>query len=117
MPKQRYPEVTSFTLRLHKKLHGRLEREAQRHHFTLNNEIRIRLEDSLNRDASRVLEDIASDMQINWLRFSNRFLMLSLEDDLAAALAKTTDPEVAKLARVWLHTRATYRRLTEGGVS
>ena len=111
------PEGVSFTLRMRKSLHRRLEREAQRHRFTLNNEIRIRLEDSLNRDASRILEDIANDLQINWARFSSRFLLLSLEDDLAAALAKTTDPEVAKLARVWLHTRATYRRLTEGGVS
>jgi hypothetical protein len=111
------PDVTSFTLRMRKSLHRRLEREAQRHRFTLNNEIRIRLEDSLTRDDRRVLEDIANDMQINWARFSGRFLLLSLEDDLAAALAKTKDPEVAKLARVWLHTRAVDRRLTEGGVS
>jgi hypothetical protein len=110
-------EVASFTLRIRESLRRRLEREAQRHHFTLNNEIRIRLEDSLNRDAVRVLDDVANDMQLNWSRYSNRYMLLSLEDELAAALAKTKDPEVAKLARVWLRHREQDRRLTTGSVS
>jgi hypothetical protein len=66
----------------------------------------------------RVLDDIANDMQVNWARYSNRYMLLSLEDDLAAALAKSTDPEVSKFARLWQHHRAIDRRLSaEGGVS
>jgi hypothetical protein len=116
MPRQTH-EVASFTLRIRESLRSRLLREAERHHFTLNNEIRIRLEDSLNRDAVRVFDNIADDMQINWARFSNRLLLLSLEDQLADALAKTTDPEVASLAKLWLQHREQERRLTKGGVS
>jgi hypothetical protein len=116
MPRQTH-EVASFTLRIRESLRRRLEREAQRHHFTLNNEIRIRLEDSLNRDAVRVLDDVANDMQINWARYSNRYMLLSLEDQLATALSRTKDPEVANLAKVWLIHREQDRRLGEGSVS
>ncbi len=102
-------------LRLREPLHRRLMREAERHRFTLNNEIRLRLEDSFTREATRVLDDVAQDMALNWSRYGNRLLMLSLEDQLAAALARTTDPEVVALSRTWLLHRERDRRL--GGVS
>jgi hypothetical protein len=109
-------DIANINLRIREILRAKLEREAQRHRFSLNNEIRIRLEDSLERDATRVLDDIANDMQINWLRYSNRYMLLSLEDDLAAKLAQTKDPEVASLAKLWLQHRAQERRLTQGSV-
>jgi len=109
--------IVSINLRIRETLRGKLEREAERHRFSLNNEIRLRLEDSFTREASRVLDDIANDMQINWARYSNRYLLLSLEDQLATALAKTKDPEIANLARTWLRQRDIDRRLTEGSAS
>jgi hypothetical protein len=116
MPRQSH-EVAHISLRLREPLRAKLEREAKRHRFSINNEIRIRLEDSFTRDDIRKLGDIADDMEVNWMRYSNRYMLLSLEDDLAAALAKSTDPEVSKLARLWLHHREHERRLTEGGAS
>src|SRR5262249_29043528 len=117
MPRQT-PEVASFTLRMRKNLHHRLEREAQRHHFTLNNEIRIRLEDSLMRDTTRNIIDATDDMNIAWARLNNRYKILDLGDELAAAvLAQSKWEEIAKIARLWQHHRALDRRLNQGGVS
>ena len=61
--------------------------------------IRWRLEDSLQKAAVRDLDDIAID--INWHRFGNRFVE-RLEDELVEAMAKSSDPEAAKYARVLL---------------
>jgi hypothetical protein len=117
MPRQPH-EPVQIKLRLAEPLRRKLEREAQRHHFTLNNEIRIRLEDSLeDKQPTRKLDDIAQDMDRGWARFSNRFIMLTLEDQLATALSRTKDPEVSSLARVWLMHREQDRRLAEGRVS
>jgi hypothetical protein len=111
-------DIVQAGVRLPESLRRKLEREAKRHHVSLNREIRMRLEDSLERqDAPRLLDDIAQDMDRCWGRYSTRFMMLTLEDQLAAALMKTKDPEVASLAQVWLHTRDIGRRHEEGRVS
>jgi Arc-like DNA binding domain len=117
MPRRPH-DLANINLRIRESLRAKIEREARKRHFSLNNEIRIRLEDSLNRDAMRTLDDIAQDMQIVWARFSNRATLLSLQDQLGDALAKTADPEVSKLARLWLQHRELERRLlTAGAVS
>jgi hypothetical protein len=111
-------EIANINLRIRETLRARLEREAKRHQFSLNNEIRIRLEDSFNRDATRVLDDIANDMQINWLRYSNRFLLLDLGEQLSNAVAAGDMPKAESLARLWLRHREQERRLlTEGRAS
>jgi len=110
-------EIVSINLRIRETLRAKLEREAQRHHFSLNSEVRLRLEDSFRRDEARSDEDTRDSMQICWHRYANRFLLLSLEDELAAKLAQTTDPAVASLAKLWLHHREQERRLTEGRAS
>jgi hypothetical protein len=117
MPRQPH-EFVQIKLRLREPLRRHLEREAKKHHFTLNNEIRLRLEDSVEKyEVPRALADLIQDLQLNWARYSNRFIMLTLEDQLATALSRTKDPEVANLARVWLMHREQDRRLGEGSVS
>jgi hypothetical protein len=109
-------ETVSVTLRIRERLRARLEHEAQRHRFSLNNEIRIRLEDSFERrDAVRSLSDVVDDLQINWARFSARFLRLDLEQQLAEAITQTNDLEkIRTLARLWLRHREQERPLPEG---
>jgi 7-keto-8-aminopelargonate synthetase-like enzyme len=110
-------EIANINLRIRETLRAKLEREAKRHRFSLNNEIRLRLEDSFTRAATRTLDDIADGIEMSWSRYGNRLLCLRLEEQLASALAQTKDPEVANLARSWLIQRERDRRLTEGGVS
>jgi hypothetical protein len=106
----------TFPLRIRERLRAKIERAAQQHRCSMNNEIRLRLEDSFERiGLSRSLSELVADLEINWGRFSNRFLRLDLEEQLAAKLAQTKDPEIAALARLWLHHRERERR--EGGVS
>jgi hypothetical protein len=106
----RKPHTTvQVNLRLKESLRRELEREADKHQTSLNNEMRLRLEDSLEQAAKHDLFEIAGDIKRGWERFGERFLRLRLEDDLVAAMAKSTDPEVAKAAEVLI--------LTEQGLS
>jgi hypothetical protein len=89
-------------LRIREDLRRRLEREAKRRGVSLNAEMTHRLERSFELDAARSNESIAQDIEQNWLRFGERFLALTLEDDLARALAKSNDQKVAALAGAWL---------------
>jgi hypothetical protein len=107
-------DTAHINLRIRESLRRKLEREAKAHRTSLNNEIRLRLEDSLEKGAARDLDGIAADMKNVWARYSERFLLLDLEEQLARALAKTNDSEVAKFATVWLHTRQTARKNKEG---
>jgi hypothetical protein len=98
-------DIANINLRIRESLRAKLAREAERNRTSLNNEIRLRLEDSLEKGATSSLDDIAADMKAVWARYGERFLCLGLEADLAEALAQSTDPKVATLARAWLHTR------------
>jgi hypothetical protein len=98
-------------LRVRTELYRRLEREAHKHRISVNAEMTHRLEDSFTRDAQRGFADLHQMMEIDWLRFSDRFLGMSLEEDLAKALATSTDPKVAALAAGWLRTTAVAKRL------
>ena len=123
-------DIANVNLRIRETLRAKLERAAHQHRFSLNNEIRLRLEDSFERhDIARALSDIVDDLQINWARYGHRFLRLRLEDELAEAIARTNDlAQIRTLARLWLNHRDQERRLveehrgqerraTEGGVS
>jgi hypothetical protein len=94
-----------------------LQREADRHRFTLTNEVRVRLLDSLDSDIRRSLDHIRSDMEICWARFSARFLRVDLADQIADAVAKNEDPgRIKTLARLIIEHRATEQR-TSGSAS
>jgi hypothetical protein len=98
-------ETVQTNLRIKEALRRKLEREAKRHGISFNKEVMLRIEGSFETGANRDLTEIAEDLKANWLRFGERFLLLDLEEQLAEALAKTTDPEVSKLAQAWLLTR------------
>jgi hypothetical protein len=100
-------DLIQVNLRLRESLRRKLEREAKKHRTSFNNEIRVRLEDSLEKAAARDLDSIRADMEIVWLRYAKLSTLLGLEEDLATALAQTKDPEVANLAKAWLKTRRT----------
>jgi len=111
---------TNINLRLRNELHRKLKRAAESHHFSVTNEIRIRLEDSFaQRDATRTVDDAAMDMQICWARFSARFLRLELEEKLAEAITRAEDiVKIKTLAKLWLqHRGSEQRQPISGGVS
>jgi hypothetical protein len=100
-----------INLPLREDLHRKLERAAAGHHFTLTNEIRIRLEDSFDRDTQRGYEEIFHDLEICWRRFSARFLRMSLADELADAVAKGEDQtKIRTLAGLIIKHRADEQR-------
>ena len=103
-------DTAHVNLRIRESLRAKLEREAKAHRTSLNNEIRLRLEDSLEKAAIRKTDDIVNSLNMAWGRFEERFLLLSLEDDLAEALAQSTDLKVMTLARAWLHTKAVAKK-------
>jgi hypothetical protein len=97
----RKPHATvQVNLRIKETLRRKLEREADKHQTSLNNEMRLRLEKSFNAPAAYDLSEIAGDMRRAWDRYGERHLRLRLEEDLIAAMEKSADPEVAKAAQV-----------------
>jgi hypothetical protein len=110
----RNPNVTvQVNLRIKESLRRKLEREADKHQTSLNNEMRLRLEDSFGATAERDLDETAGEMKRAWERYGERFLRLRLEDDLIAAMEKSVDPEVAKAAQVIGLTERGLRRRRE----
>jgi hypothetical protein len=110
----RNPNITvQVNLRIKESLRRDLEREADKHQTSLNNEMRLRLEDSLKRAAQFDLVETVGEMNRAWERFGERFLRLRLENDLIEAMAKSTDPEVAKAAEVLQLTERGLRRRRE----
>jgi hypothetical protein len=103
-------------LRLRADLRRRLEQEARHHRLTLNNEIRIRLEDSLEQGARRDLSDIVMDLRVSWLRFGARFLRMELADELANAVLQGGDAvRIRTLAQLIVEHRGAEQR-DRGGV-
>ena len=72
-------------LRIRDSLRDRLVREAEGHHFSLNNEIRVRLERSLEGDEHRSIEEIAAHMRNSFERFDQAFHELNKQGDLLRA--------------------------------
>ena len=103
MPR-RPDDPVSLVLRIRERLRTRIEHAAKAHQTSINNEIRVRLEKSFEAEATHTLDEIAIDMARGWERYGERFLRLRLEDDLIAAMTKSTDPEVAKAAQVLILT-------------
>jgi hypothetical protein len=101
-------------LRLDETLRQQLQREADKRRFTLTNEVRVRLLDSLDDGDRRGFEDIRRDMEICWARFSARFLRMELADQLADAVMSGAPPDkIQNLARLIIEHRATEQRATD----
>lgn len=107
-------DIANVNLRIRESLRARLEHAAKQHRFSLNNEIRLRLEDSLEADTRRGIEDIRRDMEICWARFSARFLRMELGDELADAVLRRDSEKALLLARLIIEHRTTEQRQIEG---
>jgi hypothetical protein len=87
-------DTAHVNLRIRESLRRKLADEAEKHHFSLNNEIRWRLEQSLEGGEQRSLEEIAGDMRNAWERFGQTFHELNKQGDLlraAEALVKAVE--------------------------
>lgn len=82
-------DIAHINLRIRESLRRQIEREAKKNRTSLNSEIRLRLEYSLEQADRRDLETITADMKITWAHFRRLFLLL--EEKLAQALAQTKD--------------------------
>jgi hypothetical protein len=97
----RNPNVTvQVNLRIKESLRRKLEREADKHQTSLNNEMRLRLEDSFEATAERDLVGTAARLERACDQLEEHFLRQVLADNLIAAMAKSADPEVAKAAQI-----------------
>ena len=94
--------IVQVKLRIREQLRRRLEAAAKKRGVALNYEMMSRLERSFEQESILALEVIAHDMQLNWLRFAERFLGLQLTADAVAALANNPDQKVANLMRAWI---------------
>jgi Arc-like DNA binding domain len=118
MPRKPH-DIAHINLRLPETLRGKIERAAKKHRFSLNNEIRLRLEGSFETvDAvRRTLSDILLDMQLHWDRYADRFLMLDLAEELARrVLTPDQDggPDAVTLAQIWLSKHEQFRGYERG---
>jgi len=101
------PRIRQTGVRLSESLIAKLKREASRHHVSFNREVQMRLEDSFeNRDAPRALDTIQEQMRWVWERYSNRLLMLDLEEAFVRRVLQSTDIEVVADANMWLMRNA-----------
>src|SRR5262249_44846276 len=87
----------TFTLRIRESLRRELEREAEKHRTSLNTMIRLKLEDAFDAQDLRTHGEHNRDTEILLARYFKHLTVYELQQDLARALDKTTDPEVAKL--------------------
>jgi hypothetical protein len=94
----RNPAETVVTnLRIKEALRRALEREAEKHQVSLNKEMVWRLEKSFDDADKLTLHQIVQDLQINWLRFNERFLELEIEEGILTAIDQG-DLEAARMA-------------------
>jgi hypothetical protein len=117
MPRKPH-DIVHINLRLPESLRGKIERAAKKHHVSINNEMRLRLEDSFEKPeaARRPLSDIVMDMEMHWGRYADRFLCLDLAEQLANAVL-AQDPQAADLARWWLDRVRMYHRFEKEDAS
>jgi hypothetical protein len=110
-------DTRNFTLRIRETLGRRLEREAEKHQTSLNNEIRLRLEDSFQVQARREIEDIAANLNIVNAKLTQTVTLPPLEEKLAQALAQGDFEKAKPLASAWLEKRAAAKKIEEEGSS
>jgi hypothetical protein len=97
--------IVQVKLRIRERLRRRLTEAAKKRGVAVNYEMMSRLERSFEQESIRALDEIAPDIQLNWLRFGERFLGLGLTNEIIQELVKNVDPKVASLAAAWLKTQ------------
>jgi hypothetical protein len=85
-------DTAHVNLRIRESLRRKLEREAKKHQTSLNNEIRLRLEDSFEAQARRDLEAIVDNLKILDARLSQKVTLPPLEETLASGAGSDQGP-------------------------
>jgi hypothetical protein len=98
-------------LRIRESLRRRLAAAAHRNGTSLNNEMRVRLERSLEVESLRSVNDVAQDLEICWLRYGDRFVARELEEDILAALEARDFDKARALAIVLRKTQENAARM------
>jgi Arc-like DNA binding domain len=98
-------DIVNFNLRIRESLRAKLARAAEKNRTSLNNEIRLRLEASLEKAAVRDLDTIAADMKERYYMLGQFWRRLDLEERLARALAAGDFEKAKPLASAWLEQR------------
>ena len=107
-------DIVIYSLRIRESLRRKLEREAQRRHTSINNEIRERLERSFLERAEFDLPATVESLKISWAPIVRRLGLAELEDQLAYALTETKDhAQAVALAQEWLKRKRIIRTLQE----
>jgi hypothetical protein len=101
---RRPTDTAHVSLRIRESLRRRLEQEAKRHRTSLNNMIRLKLEDSFAEQDRKDHGEHNRDTEVLLARYAKHLTLYELQQDLARALDNTTDREVAK---IWLAISAT----------
>jgi hypothetical protein len=78
-------KMNQINLRVAESLQRRLENAARQRGTSLNNEMRVRLEESFEIESLRSVNDVATDMAYHWSRFAERFLLLDLASEMVTA--------------------------------
>jgi len=108
-------DLVQFKVRIPRGLLRRIEAEGRRNNCSANYEAAHRLRRSFEMDKLRQLDELVTDMNVVWARFSSRFVLLGLEEDLAQAIMQAEDiQQVKALARAWLMTKKTATKMLEG---
>jgi len=99
-------DTTHISLRIRESLRRKLEREADKHQTSLNNEIRLRLEDSFEAQARRDLPETVQDLKTTAAKISAARKLSELEEQIAQAAAQSNDlGEIKTLLRDWLNIK------------
>jgi hypothetical protein len=86
MPKRNRTDTVQINFRVSEALRRKLNGAAFRNGTSINNEMRVRLEQSFEDESKRMFIDVAEDLKIAWQRFGERFVIRELESDILAAL-------------------------------
>jgi hypothetical protein len=106
-------EGVHVNLRIRRELRDQILARAERHHTSLNNMIRLMLEDAFAQQNTRTLADITSDMAVQYARLSSRLSLMEREGALIEALA-FGDPQATKTqARALLEIYKSAQRLEQ----
>ena len=121
-------ETVQVNLRIKEELRRKLERAAKEQEISLNQLIRARLEDSFEKKPRQSLESVASDIERNWDRFRELFLIGGVISNLKEAnkileemielVNEKDDPELSSLVhtvQALLRTKSLQQHGGKGG--
>jgi hypothetical protein len=106
-------EGVHVNLRIRRELRDKILARAERHRTSLNNMIRLMLEDGLEKEGAHTLDQIARDMQIHYARLATRLTLLERDQALVDVMLRSNDPQVRAQANALKVTHESSQRLEQ----